>query len=419
MIFICNSEFLFGQVSFERLYAPFSGQDHSGRSIVTAFDSGYMITGSLNEGAYNSSVLIMKISSEGEIIWSKQIGSGLDCVYGYSIRRTLDSCYVVCAKYSILYKILVVKINQNGDTLWTKTYTPGSYSVAKSIATTSDSCFILTGYTSVNQGTHWLLMKIDKAGNLLWSKQFGNPERTNIGSEVHQTKDNCYIIAGYRSISNGDSSVATLSKTDSIGNLLWTKYYSLPLSSSGKSLQETRDSGYILCGNSNGGSLIIKTNKDGDTLWTRVYMIEPDHWTSDAFDVIQSSDGNYLVTGYRVNSPPYSINGYLLQLDEEGNMNWIQHYSTTGQRDFNELRETNDSGFVMVGTSIAGSFDSIYVVKTDRNGLITGESHDIEEQEKHIQIYPTINNGNFSIESSSQIERIEIFDIFSKLYATT
>ena len=93
---------------------------------------------------------------------------------------------------------------------------------------------------------------------------------------VQQTKDEGYIITGFRFIWCWFSDV-WLVKTNAAGDTLWTKTFGGSISDHGKSIQQTKDEGYIIAGETfsfGAGGVdvwLIKTNAAGDTLWTKTY----------------------------------------------------------------------------------------------------------------------------------------------------
>src|SRR6185369_1561586 len=87
----------------------------------------------------------------------------------------------------------------------------------------------------------------------------------------------------------------------------------------------TDDGGYIFFGFSNGGTLIssnawlIKTDANGDTLWTRVYDgMDAEEGQS----VQQTSDGGYILGGYTRSFGLGNDDAFLLKLDSAGAVVW-------------------------------------------------------------------------------------------------
>jgi len=70
--------------------------------------------------------------------------------------------------------VYLLKINQNGDTLWTKTYGGTGKEVAYAITTTPDGNSIVAGVTFSSIGAGYIyLLKINSDGDTLWTKTFG------------------------------------------------------------------------------------------------------------------------------------------------------------------------------------------------------------------------------------------------------
>ncbi len=96
-----------------------------------------------------------------------------------------------------IYDFWIVKINSNGDILWSKTYggTDGDY--PSSIVNTSDGGYVITGYTeSFGAGNYdSLIIKLNSDGNLSWAKTYGGSDDDQINSII-QTSDGGFIAAG-------------------------------------------------------------------------------------------------------------------------------------------------------------------------------------------------------------------------------
>ncbi|MCH7760413.1 T9SS type A sorting domain-containing protein, partial [candidate division TA06 bacterium] len=116
------------------------------------------------------------------------------------------------------------------------------------------------------------LIKTDSLGDTLWTKTFGDT-LDDLGYSVQQTSDGGYIIAGCRDCFSLTVDLYLI-KTDSLGNMLWTRIFDGPADEGGWgfSVQETSDNGYIITGISSsfvGGSTdiyLIKTDNNGQVV---------------------------------------------------------------------------------------------------------------------------------------------------------
>jgi hypothetical protein len=108
----------------------------------------------------------------------------------------------------------------------------------------------------------------------LWHRAYGGTSY-DYGHSVQQTTDGGYIITGYANFF-GTGFSAYLIKTDAHGDTLWTSIYDTGSWAGGWSVQQTTDGGYIIagaaqCPDVENDLYIVKTDADGDPIWTRTY----------------------------------------------------------------------------------------------------------------------------------------------------
>ena len=113
----------------------------------------------------------------------------------------------------------IIKYNDQGDTLWTRTFGSSGDETGYSVDETSNGGYIVTGY-SENFGAgagDVYVIKTDPNGNLDWAKAYGGSD-VEVGYSVQQTSDDGFVIAG-GTWSFGASMIDIyLIKTDAWGN---------------------------------------------------------------------------------------------------------------------------------------------------------------------------------------------------------
>ncbi len=192
------------------------------------------------------------------------------------------------------------------------------------------------------------------AQDTLWTRTFGG-DQGDWAEAVDQTNDGGFIIGGYSQSYGGGSWDVVVIKTDANGDTLWTRVYGGSGSDTASDIQQTTDGGYILSLVDGLGDL-LRLNASGDSLWSRDYQIE-------AHSVRETEDGGYIVTG--------GADGHccILKTDTNGNVDWNRSYPSGEFSIGFSVTEATDGGYVVGGSawSNTGGWD-YYVVRTADNG---------------------------------------------------
>ena len=234
---------------------------------------------------------------------------------------------------------------------------------------TNDGGYIVTGYTNRSpNGIQAYLIKTDSFGDTLWTRNYGG-SGWEMGISVCQTSDGGYIIGGYTSSYGAGNDDFYLIKTDAQGDTIWTRTFGGSALDYGYSVRQTIDKGYILTGYTrsfgNGTNLyLVKTDSLGSMVWTKNYGGPNDDY---AYSVKQTMDGGYIIAG-RTNS--YGAGGvdvYLIKTGSTGDTVWTSTYGTADDEEGRSVCQTSDNGYIITGYQ--GT--SLYLVKTGSAGNST------------------------------------------------
>jgi len=280
--------------------------EEEGYGVYQTSDGGYILTGeTYSYSAGQADVYLVKTNIDGDTLWTKHYG-GIQIDYGYSVKETIDGGYIVTGFTSSFglggYNFYLIKTDNNGDTLWTKTYGGQDNDYAYEVHQTLDNGFIIVGETvSYGNGSQVLLVKTDVSGDTLWTKTYGGSGNEQ-GYSVKQTTDGGYIITGGTTSYGYGNTDVWLIKTNSNGDTLWTKTFGGTMGDFGRSVQLTNDNGFIIAGYTNSlgpetyDYYLVKTNANGDTLWTHTYG---NPYVNDyGRSVHQTDDDGYIISGY-------------------------------------------------------------------------------------------------------------------------
>jgi hypothetical protein len=342
------------EIDWTRTYGG-SGNDVA-YSVQQTNDSGYIFTGSTESfGADSVDVYLVKTNNIGNMQWFRIFG-GSDYDEALSVKQTNDSGYILtgvtCSFGVGPCDMYLVKTDNQGDTVWTRTYGRSYTDGARSVCQTTDGGYILAGSSTPFLGAliEIYLVKTDSNGDTLWTRTYGGSDHQGAYS-VQQTRDGGYIIAGCNPIHGGVHDIYLL-KVDSLGDTLWARTYGGPDDDNIRSVQQTMDGGFIMVGwtDSYGAgsddAYVVKTDSLGDILWSRTLGGSNYDW---AYDVQQTEDADYIIAG---NTSSYG-NGesdlYLIRLDSTGDTLWTLVYGGSDYDEVTSIDLTSDGGYIIGG----------------------------------------------------------------------
>ncbi|MDF7811483.1 T9SS type A sorting domain-containing protein [Hymenobacter sp. YC55] len=303
----------------------------------------------------------------------------------------------------------VVKVDVNGTKQWDRTFGGRSIDVLLEVEQTSDGGYILGGSsnspisgdkTQANQreSDYWVV-KLDANGIKQWDRTFGGLLNDQLSS-VRATPDGGCILGGTSfSFPAGDKTLSDywIVKVDASGNKQWDHTFGGQLIETLYDVQQIRDGGYILGGDSFSPSSgdktqanqgvsdywVVKVDANGVKQWDRTFGGS----NTDRLRALQqTSDGGYLLAGYS-NSPlsgdktqanPGGLNCWLLKLTADGTKVWDKTLGGATVDYAYAVKQASDGGYVVCALSNSpmsgdktqpsqGDYD-YWLFKVDANG---------------------------------------------------
>ena len=374
--------------------------DCSGINVIQTFDNGFLITASKNPvSQYEDDLFIIRTNQIGDTLWTKTVSleSGI-ITKGI---QTFDSGYVFTGRtdtYLLLYKVSSI-----GESLWTKKYNFGTtYSFGLSIIESSDHDLFVVGENFIGTDVCCtpLVIKTDISGNLL---ETINLPYADYGRayDIVETPDSNFVIS-YSSIISGPP-IPKLTKVSKNGSNLWYKTYSAYCECN---VNLTHDYGFIISGSqvNTNKPYLIKTDSAGNVIWNK-YNSDYNVFNYN-LKVTQSNDDGYLMVGGLNDSLSDLI---LLKVNSLGDSIWGKVFGGNGDDFGNSIITTNDNGFAIVGytTSFGSAFKEVYFLKTDSLGLITSINK-YQIGEKPIKIFPNPFSNSTTLQTSTKFNNLTL-----------
>ena len=173
-------------------------------------------------GYFTEDWLVIKTDSVGNVQWSRDLGTSFNDGTVGSILAIDSDYYLVSAAESYDHDctdtawhsgvntgadVYILKLDGYGNLLWSRSYGGSQTDQANFaffdtrdsamviVGTTSSNDYMVTGYhPSLDEGDIWVL-KVNKAGNLLWQKTLGSIQEEK-GTGICARREGGYIVYG-------------------------------------------------------------------------------------------------------------------------------------------------------------------------------------------------------------------------------
>jgi len=412
------------ELQWERTYG---GQDGDwGHSIIALENEGYLLVGTTASYALHDNswyYWVAKTDHRGDIAWSRAYGgdglsSGNDCI------STLNNEFAIAGYTDSFgngnFDMWLLKINEDGDSLWSSTFGGEFSDGCNSLINTADGGFAMCGWTQISDDAGWdfYLVKSDSLGNEMWSKSYGGDGEESCFSLI-QLEDRGFVLGGYTSSFGSGNSDMWLLRTDENGDSLWSRTFGGEEFEACFSLTQISQDFIIMAGvtesygSGESDAWVVKSNIDGDSLWSRELGGLDDDVV---WEIIETNDNGFALTG-RTNSIGVGrADSWIVKLDENGDSLWYQSFGDLNDDLCTSIVQNADDSYTIFGNTkpvddeiLWDDFDQFWLIRTDSDPNLIGYENRLSLPQK-FYMYPSypnpfnsISNINFLLPKAMKI----------------
>jgi hypothetical protein len=259
-------------------------------------DNHLIFIGGNTAGLIYDSIRISKTDLEGNVLWSKSfyfsgcknsVTDIIEVTNGYVI----VGFFSATACYNPSYESFIMKLDLNGNHVWTKVFSGTHHEQFHSVKELSKGVLAAFGWSNSFSPDHkadYLLVKYDENGNLMDTRQYGDPDKNNFGYGMEILPDGSFVFTGY-------SDVMEVMQVNADMTMRWLKTYQATCGSSYFKVKKTSDNGLAIIGtetiNDQCISVFYKMKINGDILWKKELI-------GIVRDFSETPDGMFVLTGF-------------------------------------------------------------------------------------------------------------------------
>lgn len=288
-----------GQNTWQRTYGGFGADE--GTSVVALPDSGFVFLGSTGSfGPGNGDVYAIRVDGGGHVIWSRAYGStGVD--RGADVAITDDAAlYLAGTTYADPvqgYDGLLVRTDLEGEPFWQRAYGGDQWDLFNAVASVQDGAYAVgqTFSSGNNQGDAWVV-RVNDLGDTLWTRIIG-ASGTAQATAVEATPDGgCVVVVD---LTEQDDQDILLVRYSADGTMLWASPWGGTAVDMGRGVTRTNDGGFIVSGSTESvvayrTMMLLKFDGNGVFQWSEVTYGEG---TWEGHRVVELANGDLCVAG--------------------------------------------------------------------------------------------------------------------------
>ncbi|MBK6399526.1 MAG: T9SS type A sorting domain-containing protein [Bacteroidetes bacterium] len=415
-----------GNLLWFKLYAYTPTNNDATASLLLP-DNNYVVAGTLSDSSWgDNSSFIFRTDSNGNLVWSKIYSFNLPTIYLYSLSNYNGSIYtggtLNNTQTGTFQDFFFTKLDYNGHVVWSKYLYDTLDNEFHDFSITSDGGIAFSGDRLIDNfpaNTDIYFGKLDSTGQLLWSKQILLPGFEGNRSRIRETIDGGYMVFTYtQSVGLGSSDFLFL-KTDSIGNVVWSKLIGTINSEVPATINQLPNGSFSVTGlvGTSNSDVAVGFNID---LSGNVSSVSTYGLTNGTRFGVSAVLNNYIVNAGD-HSPSYqSMEGdfYIVKTDLTGYSGCFETPYLFSDSSFTlSISEVDDSVIEMVAP-----LTDVSMIMYDATSSITettlcmtavDNNGDLESQ---VKIFPNPNYGKFNLVRENYFNTVcRIYNVFGEL----
>ncbi len=369
---------VFGSTSYNALRG--AGLEWDGNTLIIGGRWDWLPSGL---GSCNFS-LIKADSAGGQGLWGRGYG-GNSCDEPHELIVIPGQKYVLVGATNSYgagdYDAFVVVLDTQGNLLWSKTYGGNKEDRFLGGIRPSIGGYIFVGYTmSYSTGEDVYVVRTNENGDTLWVRTYGHDIGNDRGVEIIEINPNRYLIVGYTtSWGQGYEDMLAI-MIDSIGQEIWMYAYGTSGGEYATDAIQISPTTVLIYGSGWGGGtagswdlVLMQIDTSGNIVGSVRNYGTPaaDYAYRNHADFIRTSDGGFLLTGLTNSSSGFgSYDGLAVKVDSAFSLQWARVYGGASSDELIDVVE-GSSGYFLAGrtASMGNGSSDVYLIKTDVNGV--------------------------------------------------
>jgi hypothetical protein len=389
-------------------------------TITATNDDSFVLTSLICNTVQANNILLMKINADGDTLWSKEIDLGAWCT-SVLVELLNDGGFILAGDFFLQNqrKTFFIRLDATGDLVWFRIYSASFYWVTYTVRQMPDNGFIVAGYLQDPWDFEPYVLKLTSAGVVEWAKKITSSQQ-----------DRCYDVAvttgGLLWYISDDFSLMIV-KTDFNGNSIsgkryWQRGTALSDQVNKPKLHPVSTGGFIGALSSTylgDAGLLVKIDSSGNLIWAQSTVMY-------ATDVVESDDKGFVIAGnglaWQDKFVPVPQHIGVNKTDSLGNCpGWCVYPYTVQSSSFWPVMAyvtfTSETGSLTIN-KIHPQVSSTPLISNDTCVTIVGIKEN-QPDNTHLTVFPNPSKGIFQININypdpGKLKRVEIYDFSGKI----